>query len=143
MFRACCRFAIAYPSATSVPKDDALGQLAAETRIQELYAANRNLVIIERPLESSGSSVDSGFADCMYWESTALKARRAHAIYRLKPSRFKHAFAYWFIVVTFWLLAICVPFFGWIPMVILSAFIFRLAFSLSLIKLILCVVKVF
>ncbi len=42
--------------------------LWAETRVQELYSSNRHLVIIERPLESSGSSVDSGFADCMYWE---------------------------------------------------------------------------
>ena len=40
----------------------------AETRVQELYSSNRHLVIIERPLESSGNSVDSGFADFMYWE---------------------------------------------------------------------------
>lgn len=44
----------------------------------------------------------------------------------MKPSRTGHAFAYWFIVLVYWLLAICTPFYGWVPLFLLSAYVFRL-----------------
>jgi len=112
--RRCCRFVMP-------PAEDALGQLAEVAHVREQYLANeRSCVLIEPPLVSSNSSVDSGFADCMYSGPS-----RSHAIYRAKPSRLGHALTYWLLVLVYWLLAIVVPCYGWLPLVLVSLLVFR------------------
>ena len=51
--------------------------------------------------------------------------KRSHLIFRLKPSRWGHTAAYWLVVLVFWMLAVVVPFYGWVPMTFLSAYVFR------------------
>lgn len=52
-------------------------------------------------------------------------ARKPHAMRRLKPSRLLYAFFYAAMVTGCWLLALAIPFYAWILLVILSFFILR------------------
>lgn len=59
-------------------------------------------------------------------------ARRPHAIFRIKPSRIKYALFYSVLVVGYWILAICVRFYVWAILVVLSVFLFRCAIRVIL-----------
>lgn len=52
-------------------------------------------------------------------------SRRPHAIFRLKPSRIGYAVFYGLVVVAYWILAICVRFYVWAILVVLSVLLFR------------------
>lgn len=51
--------------------------------------------------------------------------RKSHALHRLKPSRFSYAFLYALIILGYWILTICIPFYIWFIFVVLSILVFR------------------
>lgn len=54
-------------------------------------------------------------------------SRRPHAIFRLRPSRIEFALFYGLMVAGYWILAICIRFYVWVILVVVSVLLFRCA----------------
>ena len=81
-----------------------------------------NITVEEGRLEPQ--SYHGGLGISLYVENRHGD-RRPHALCRLQQSRFSFALMYAFIILGYWVLTLCIPFYAWLFLSLMSFFAFR------------------